>query len=110
MDPSQGQNKGGKPPTEKVAKKAEYVFRTLCQDSFTLLCATLRGDDRACPRFQTSDDDVRHIDPAFTREPVPSSVGRSSTGRSGSTVSQRSLDRHFVGFSYDPGCDLHDGD
>lgn len=58
----------------------------------------------------TSDDDVQHIDPAFTREPVSSSVGRSSMTRSGSTVSQQSIDRHFVGFSYDPGCDLHEGD
>ncbi|XP_037090749.1 LOW QUALITY PROTEIN: serine/threonine-protein kinase Sgk1-like [Pollicipes pollicipes] len=30
--------------------------------------------------------------------------------RRDSTLSQLSLDRHFVGFSYDPGCELHDGD
>ncbi|KAF0302688.1 Serine/threonine-protein kinase Sgk3 [Amphibalanus amphitrite] len=70
----------------------------------------LTDDSAPSSGDETSDDDVRHIDPAFTREKVPSSVGRSTIGRSGSTLSQRSIDRYFIGFSYDPDCDLHDGD
>jgi len=57
----------------------------------------------------SGEEDSHNIDPAFTREPVGSSVGRCYS-RSNSTVSQRSLDRHFIGFSYDPGCDLYEGD
>ncbi|XP_067138596.1 serine/threonine-protein kinase Sgk2-like [Centruroides vittatus] len=46
--------------------------------------------------------DVKNIDPEFTREPVPQSVGKSQ----GMSASVQDADNAFVGFSYAPPLDM----
>ncbi|XP_063238014.1 serine/threonine-protein kinase Sgk2-like isoform X2 [Bacillus rossius redtenbacheri] len=51
--------------------------------------------------------DLQHIDPAFTLEPVPSSVGRSQTHSTCLlSASVREADDAFAGFSYAPPIEL----
>lgn len=57
-------------------------------------------------RFQTGPNDLRHFDPEFTDEPVPSSIGCSPDSVL-ITASIKEAAEAFVGFSYAPSMDSY---
>lgn len=58
------------------------------------------------PSFQTGPNDLRHFDPEFTDEPVPSSIGCSPDSVL-VTASIKEAAEAFVGFSYAPSMDSY---
>lgn len=55
---------------------------------------------------QTGPNDLRHFDPEFTDEPVPSSIGCSPDSML-VTASIKEASEAFVGFSYAPSMDSY---
>lgn len=58
------------------------------------------------PLTQTGPNDLRHFDPEFTDEPVPSSIGCSPDSAL-VTASIKEAAEAFVGFSYAPSMDSY---
>lgn len=58
------------------------------------------------PLLQTGPNDLRHFDPEFTDEPVPSSIGCSPDSVL-VTASIKEAAEAFVGFSYAPSMDSY---
>lgn len=58
------------------------------------------------PSVQTGPNDLRHFDPEFTDEPVPSSIGCSPDSVL-VTASIKEAAEAFVGFSYAPSMDSY---
>lgn len=56
--------------------------------------------------MQTGPNDLRHFDPEFTDEPVPSSIGCSPDSAL-VTASIKEAAEAFVGFSYAPSMDSY---
>lgn len=56
--------------------------------------------------YQTGPNDLRHFDPEFTDEPVPSSIGCSPDSAL-VTASIKEAAEAFVGFSYAPSMDSY---
>lgn len=62
--------------------------------------------NNSCLLFQTGPNDLRHFDPEFTDEPVPSSIGCSPDSVL-ITASIKEAAEAFVGFSYAPSMDSY---
>lgn len=52
--------------------------------------------------FQRGSLDLKNIDPEFTKEPVPSSVGKSQIDANSLSSSAKEANAAFEGFSYAP--------
>lgn len=73
--------------------------------SFFLLSHPKTNKQSLSP-FQTGPNDLRHFDPEFTDEPVPSSIGCSPDSVL-ITASIKEAAEAFVGFSYAPSMDSY---